>query len=180
MILHALCSILWWPTGRHDKLVSIDEQNLFLWSLDTSKKTAQVSDLQKWLSWFSHMWYVCVNMDMILALHLSILAIYIPYFYLILLIKVVNFTDHAFQNYDWMFDWVMVENKPCYSIRCYWSVPLEFQKLWYFCELSSSNFYFAPVKLYSICHNINHALLTKKQLIFVIYHLCSFLALLLL
>ncbi|EPS73402.1 hypothetical protein M569_01347 [Genlisea aurea] len=34
--------VLWWPTGRHDKLVSIDEQNLFLWSLDTSKKTAQV------------------------------------------------------------------------------------------------------------------------------------------
>lgn len=35
-------SVLWWPTGRHDKLVSIDEQNLLLWSLDTSKKTAQV------------------------------------------------------------------------------------------------------------------------------------------
>ncbi|CAA2958050.1 WD repeat-containing protein DWA2-like [Olea europaea var. sylvestris] len=34
--------VLWWPTGRHDKLVSIDEQNLFLWSIDTSKKTAQV------------------------------------------------------------------------------------------------------------------------------------------
>ncbi|XP_047976185.1 WD repeat-containing protein DWA2-like [Salvia hispanica] len=34
--------VLWWPTGRHDKLVSIDEHNLFLWSLDTSKKTAQV------------------------------------------------------------------------------------------------------------------------------------------
>ncbi|CAI9117076.1 OLC1v1018400C1 [Oldenlandia corymbosa var. corymbosa] len=34
--------VLWWPTGRHDKLVSIDEQNLYLWSLDTSKKTAQV------------------------------------------------------------------------------------------------------------------------------------------
>ncbi|KAL0363987.1 UNVERIFIED_CONTAM: WD repeat-containing protein DWA2 [Sesamum angustifolium] len=34
--------VLWWPTGRHDKLVSVDEQNLFLWSLDTSKKTAQV------------------------------------------------------------------------------------------------------------------------------------------
>ncbi|XP_075509467.1 WD repeat-containing protein DWA2-like [Primulina tabacum] len=35
-------SVLWWPTGKHDKLVSIDEQNLFLWSLDTSKKTALV------------------------------------------------------------------------------------------------------------------------------------------
>ncbi|KAL6521712.1 WD repeat-containing protein dwa2 [Orobanche gracilis] len=34
--------VLWWPTGKHDKLVSVDEQNLFLWSLDTSKKTAQV------------------------------------------------------------------------------------------------------------------------------------------
>ncbi|GFP86943.1 WD repeat-containing protein dwa2 [Phtheirospermum japonicum] len=34
--------VIWWPTGRHDKLVSIDEQNLFLWNLDTSKKTAQV------------------------------------------------------------------------------------------------------------------------------------------
>ncbi|XP_009619806.1 WD repeat-containing protein DWA2 [Nicotiana tomentosiformis] len=33
---------LWWPTGRHDRLVSIDEQNLFLWSFDTSKKNAQV------------------------------------------------------------------------------------------------------------------------------------------
>ncbi|KAL3505478.1 hypothetical protein ACH5RR_035319 [Cinchona calisaya] len=35
-------SALWWPTGRHDKLVSIDEQNLFLWNLHTSKKSAQV------------------------------------------------------------------------------------------------------------------------------------------
>lgn len=34
--------VLWWPTGRHDKLISIDEQNLVLWSLDSSKKTAQV------------------------------------------------------------------------------------------------------------------------------------------
>ncbi|XP_019168486.1 PREDICTED: WD repeat-containing protein DWA2-like [Ipomoea nil] len=33
---------LWWPTGRHDKLVTIDEQNLILWGFDTSKKTAQV------------------------------------------------------------------------------------------------------------------------------------------
>ncbi|GMH04658.1 hypothetical protein Nepgr_006498 [Nepenthes gracilis] len=34
--------VLWWPNGRHDKLISIDEQNLFLWSLDSSKKIAQV------------------------------------------------------------------------------------------------------------------------------------------
>ncbi|GFZ10512.1 transducin/WD40 repeat-like superfamily protein [Actinidia rufa] len=33
---------LWWPSGRHDKLISIDEQNLYLWSLDTLKKTARV------------------------------------------------------------------------------------------------------------------------------------------
>ncbi|KAF5955474.1 hypothetical protein HYC85_008330 [Camellia sinensis] len=33
---------LWWPSGRHDKLISIDEQNLYLWSLDSSKKTVQV------------------------------------------------------------------------------------------------------------------------------------------
>ncbi|KAL6587529.1 hypothetical protein OROMI_000507 [Orobanche minor] len=36
-----LNALLYWPTGKHDKLVSVDEQNLFLWSLDTSKKTAQ-------------------------------------------------------------------------------------------------------------------------------------------
>ncbi|XP_054810151.1 WD repeat-containing protein DWA2-like isoform X2 [Prosopis cineraria] len=34
--------ILWWPSGRHDKLISIDEENLYLWSLDVSKKIAQV------------------------------------------------------------------------------------------------------------------------------------------
>uniref|UniRef100_A0A2N9G437 EIPR1-like beta-propeller domain-containing protein n=1 Tax=Fagus sylvatica TaxID=28930 RepID=A0A2N9G437_FAGSY len=34
--------VLWWPSGRHDKLISIDEETLFLWSLDCSKKTAQV------------------------------------------------------------------------------------------------------------------------------------------
>ncbi|XP_052189200.1 WD repeat-containing protein DWA2-like isoform X2 [Diospyros lotus] len=33
---------LWWPSGRLDKLISIDEQNLYLWSLDSSRKTAQV------------------------------------------------------------------------------------------------------------------------------------------
>ncbi|XP_044476102.1 WD repeat-containing protein DWA2-like isoform X2 [Mangifera indica] len=34
--------ILWWPSGRHEKLISIDEENLFLWNLDCSKKAAQV------------------------------------------------------------------------------------------------------------------------------------------
>ncbi|CAN0871741.1 WD repeat-containing protein DWA2 [Linum grandiflorum] len=34
--------VLWWPSGRSDKVVSIDEENLFLWSLDSSRKTAQV------------------------------------------------------------------------------------------------------------------------------------------
>lgn len=34
--------ILWWPSGKHDKLISIDEETLFLWSLDCSKKVAQV------------------------------------------------------------------------------------------------------------------------------------------
>ena len=35
-------SILWWPLGKHDKLVSIDEGNLFLWSIDSSTKAAKV------------------------------------------------------------------------------------------------------------------------------------------
>ncbi|XP_030522172.1 WD repeat-containing protein DWA2-like [Rhodamnia argentea] len=34
--------VLWWPSGRHDKLVSIDEENIFLWNLDCSRKSAQV------------------------------------------------------------------------------------------------------------------------------------------
>ncbi|GKC40258.1 transducin/WD40 repeat-like superfamily protein, partial [Tanacetum coccineum] len=34
--------VLWWPSGRHDKLISINEQSIFLWSLDSSKKSAQV------------------------------------------------------------------------------------------------------------------------------------------
>ncbi|XVE69630.1 hypothetical protein DITRI_Ditri10aG0005500 [Diplodiscus trichospermus] len=34
--------VLWWPSGRHDKLISIDDENIFLWSLDCSKKAAQV------------------------------------------------------------------------------------------------------------------------------------------
>ncbi|KAM6542739.1 hypothetical protein CsatB_007186 [Cannabis sativa] len=34
--------ILWWPSGRHDKLISINEENLFLWSLDMPRKAIQV------------------------------------------------------------------------------------------------------------------------------------------
>ncbi|KAK9112529.1 hypothetical protein Scep_020048 [Stephania cephalantha] len=34
--------VLWWPSGKHDKVISIDEGNLFLWSLDSSNKTAKV------------------------------------------------------------------------------------------------------------------------------------------
>ncbi|KAI3749633.1 hypothetical protein L2E82_20248 [Cichorium intybus] len=34
--------VLWWPSGRYDKLNNIDEQNIFLWSLDSSKKSAHV------------------------------------------------------------------------------------------------------------------------------------------
>ncbi|KAK8947592.1 WD repeat-containing protein DWA2 [Platanthera guangdongensis] len=34
--------VLWWPRGRHDKVISIDEGNLFLWSIDSSSKTAKV------------------------------------------------------------------------------------------------------------------------------------------
>ncbi|XP_038886470.1 WD repeat-containing protein DWA2-like [Benincasa hispida] len=34
--------VLWWPSGRHDKLISIDEENILLWSLDCSRKAAQV------------------------------------------------------------------------------------------------------------------------------------------
>lgn len=35
-------SVLWWPSGKHDKLISIDEENIVLWNLDCSKRTAQV------------------------------------------------------------------------------------------------------------------------------------------
>ncbi|KAF4395272.1 hypothetical protein F8388_001659 [Cannabis sativa] len=35
-------NILWWPSGRHDKLISINEENLFLWSLDMPRKAIQV------------------------------------------------------------------------------------------------------------------------------------------
>ncbi|KAK8552438.1 hypothetical protein V6N13_120838 [Hibiscus sabdariffa] len=38
--------VLWWPSGRHDKLISIDDENLFLWALDCSKKAAQVQSKQ--------------------------------------------------------------------------------------------------------------------------------------
>ncbi|XP_013637669.1 PREDICTED: WD repeat-containing protein DWA2 [Brassica oleracea var. oleracea] len=34
--------VLWWPSGRCDKLISMDEQNIFLWSLDCSNKSAEV------------------------------------------------------------------------------------------------------------------------------------------
>ncbi|VVA91994.1 unnamed protein product [Arabis nemorensis] len=34
--------VLWWPSGRCDKLISMDEQNIYLWSLDCSKKSAEV------------------------------------------------------------------------------------------------------------------------------------------
>lgn len=34
--------VLWSPSGRHDKLISIDEQNVFLWSLDSSKKAVKL------------------------------------------------------------------------------------------------------------------------------------------
>ena len=53
-------SILWWPTGRHDKLISIDDENLCLWSLDVSKKTAQVWSL--WCLICSLWdWYICTT-----------------------------------------------------------------------------------------------------------------------
>ncbi|KAG6515851.1 hypothetical protein ZIOFF_026285 [Zingiber officinale] len=34
--------VLWWPSGKHDRLISIDEGNLFLWSIDSSNKVAKV------------------------------------------------------------------------------------------------------------------------------------------
>eukprot|EP01018_Ginkgo_biloba_P019040 Gb_02376 [translate_table: standard] len=39
---HKIKCILWWPSGRHDQLVSIDEETLYLWSLDSSTKSAKV------------------------------------------------------------------------------------------------------------------------------------------
>lgn len=41
-LLVELHSVLWSPSGRHDKLISIDEQNVFLWSLDSSKKAVKL------------------------------------------------------------------------------------------------------------------------------------------
>ncbi|KAL9261487.1 WD repeat-containing protein [Drosera capensis] len=52
-------SVLWWPTGRHDKLIGVDEQNLLVWSLDSSKKTAQVHSKEsagKLHSWTGGSW----------------------------------------------------------------------------------------------------------------------------
>ncbi|AEE35816.1 unnamed protein product [Arabidopsis thaliana] len=34
--------VLWCPSGNSDKLISMDEQNLVFWSLDSSKKSAEV------------------------------------------------------------------------------------------------------------------------------------------
>ncbi|KMZ65363.1 Protein TSSC1 [Zostera marina] len=34
--------VLWWPSGKHDKLISMDEENLLLWNIDCSNKTAKV------------------------------------------------------------------------------------------------------------------------------------------
>ncbi|KAG0484294.1 hypothetical protein HPP92_008373 [Vanilla planifolia] len=34
--------VLWWPRGRHDKVISIDEGNIILWNIDSSSKTAKV------------------------------------------------------------------------------------------------------------------------------------------
>ncbi|XP_078173483.1 WD repeat-containing protein DWA2-like [Carex rostrata] len=35
-------SVLWWPMGKHDKLVTIDERNIFVWNIDSSNKIAKV------------------------------------------------------------------------------------------------------------------------------------------
>nr|GEZ66953.1 hypothetical protein [Tanacetum cinerariifolium] len=42
VLMKLVFSVLWWSSGRHDKLISIGEQSIFLWSLDSSKKSAQV------------------------------------------------------------------------------------------------------------------------------------------
>ncbi|KAI4374880.1 hypothetical protein MLD38_012820 [Melastoma candidum] len=34
--------VLWWPSGKQDKIVSIDEENIFLWTLDCPREAAQV------------------------------------------------------------------------------------------------------------------------------------------
>ncbi|KAJ7005664.1 WD repeat-containing protein DWA2-like [Populus alba x Populus x berolinensis] len=38
--------VLWWPSGRNDKLISIDQENIFLWSLDCSRQAAQVQSME--------------------------------------------------------------------------------------------------------------------------------------
>ncbi|KAI4366270.1 hypothetical protein MLD38_022165 [Melastoma candidum] len=37
-----IACVLWWPSGKQDKIVSIDEENIFLWALDCPRKAAQV------------------------------------------------------------------------------------------------------------------------------------------
>lgn len=34
--------MIWWPLGKYDKLISIDDRNIFLWNIDTSNKSAKV------------------------------------------------------------------------------------------------------------------------------------------
>ncbi|XP_039003309.1 WD repeat-containing protein DWA2-like [Hibiscus syriacus] len=46
ILAYFINSVLWWPSGRHDKLISIDDENLFLWTLDCSKKAAQAQSKQ--------------------------------------------------------------------------------------------------------------------------------------
>jgi hypothetical protein len=64
-------SILWWPTGRHDKLISINDENLCLWSLDVSKKTAEVQSLLRGTCRLWH-WHMHHKNICILYLHLHI------------------------------------------------------------------------------------------------------------
>ncbi|PON60566.1 WD repeat containing protein [Parasponia andersonii] len=40
--MFTIISVLWWPSGRHDKIISIDEENLSLWSLDMPRKAIQI------------------------------------------------------------------------------------------------------------------------------------------
>lgn len=58
-------SVLWWPSGKQDKLVSIDEENIFLWTLDCPRKTAQVRakglfyfTIVKWLKLLLGIFYI--------------------------------------------------------------------------------------------------------------------------
>uniref|UniRef100_A0A0D6R6Q8 EIPR1-like beta-propeller domain-containing protein n=1 Tax=Araucaria cunninghamii TaxID=56994 RepID=A0A0D6R6Q8_ARACU len=39
---HKIKCVLWWPSGRHGQLVSIDEETFYLWSLDSSTMSAKV------------------------------------------------------------------------------------------------------------------------------------------